>query len=260
MWVLTCLSRAIWHEGNAQEECQTAEILPNRLSVGSIWRVPMWRRRSSEVPCGQICRPRIEHCSRHKEARSLESRSRVFPLAWRHDWSLKSSGCWCSDASAVPSPCLLTPAGAAVHSTPVATTAQRVGEQGRWSAGVFLWRAQRPGCAEKQGRVSQRMSVSLIWTFLLKEGWMTGKLKSSQTAFHSSMAPNSQLMPPWSRQSGEMGLPADVAQNTTELLWSKQGATKKPHTQSCAKCAAGRVWWFWGVRSAAGGQRKRGSS
>ena len=134
-------------------------------------------------------------CSVPRAVLSQGSRSFAPPSLRRPDLNPSSSVCCFSDASGVLYPCVLQ-AGAAVHSIPVATTAQLARMQGFWDGGGSRWRAQQHAFVEKPEHAFRLMFVCRTWTSLR----VTRMVADGLPLFHGAqLAIDTTLVSPLSR-------------------------------------------------------------
>ena len=96
------------------------------------------------------------------------------------------SACFFSASCGFPCSCLLVPAGVAVHSTSLATTAQRVRGQVYWPVAASLSKALLQGCAGRQVPASPPTCSFETWT-CQSHVTMVDDWKSWLTGFHCSM-------------------------------------------------------------------------
>ena len=100
---------------------------------------------------------------------------------------------------ASPCPCLLVPAGVAVHSTSLATTAQRARGQCTGQSRLLCRKRCCKGCAGRQVPASPPTCSFGTWT-CQSHVTMVDDWKSWLTGFHCAMVLSSPLTPHWSLQ------------------------------------------------------------
>ena len=159
MWGSTPQSGGMWPEVRGQEGHRRTETPLNPVLGGNVWPAKTLRRPTFTVLCGRSSLKQTEHSG--PSVVHLQVFRTLAHQRWSsHVWNLRFSGFCCFVAFGVPFLSLLTPAGAAVPLTFVATTGQLVGGQGCWGVEGSLWRAQQPASAERQGGAFQSTYVS----------------------------------------------------------------------------------------------------
>ena len=141
---------------------------------------------SSKGLCSRGCWMHREHFCVHKAVLSPACPSPVSLLPLSRVSTPSRSAYFCCVVSGFLCPCPVVPAGVAVHSIPVATTAQPAPWQGCWVQGVSHWSPPKaPGSAEPVRQPQDR-----------SRGW---------TDCRSSMVPNSPWTRHWSLHCAGMG-------------------------------------------------------
>ena len=224
-------------------------------TVGSFSLLRLRRDTSAQKCCGLVLHRHSRLSCVRNRARLLDFPSWPCHLRPSHGSLPNFSACFFSAACGFPCPCLLAPAGVAVHSTSLATTTQRARGQVYWPVAASLSKALLQGCAGRQVPASPPTCSFGTWT-CQSHVTMVDDWKSWLTGFHCSMVLSSPLTPHWSLQFVQTVSPGVSVLTWTALLSPKPVVSSSALIQNSRAITAAPSWLFSQLRSEAVGQRR----
>ena len=159
-----------------------------------------------------------------------------------------------------PFPSLFAVAGVAVHSTPLATTAQLAQQQGCSGVEVGCWSRRQQGFAGKADHVFVSTCLFVTWTSQSPTGWTGGGWKSLLTGFHCTEVPSSHLTQQWCRFSTGTALLGKGLATRTGKLWRWRGDGRNEPIRSSPVRAVEPDWSFLVQRWAGDGPQRQHNS
>ena len=163
-WAFVHQSGALWSTVHVHKGSKTQMMSDHDIAAGNGWQANTLTVSSCPLLCGLGFRILHARCSDPKAAPWLGFVSPVALLRSTRVWRPRCSGCSSSVACGFLFLPLSAPAGVAVFSTLLATTAQRAPTWECWVAEVSRWNPPQHVCAGKLAPAFQSTFSSGTWT------------------------------------------------------------------------------------------------